>query len=132
MDFWVINHSWESFKRTKEYCGFQSETERNKIKVGDKLAYFGNGIVFGIFEVTALPNDEFKGWEKSYSFQVKIKPLSIPNNPTTRGVLATPLKNKIDLQKSKGASANLVEITEQEFSQIVKAIEAVQKELKFA
>ncbi len=115
-----------------QYCGFQSEAERNKIKVGDKLPYFGNGIVFGVFEVTALPENEFSSWEKSYPFQVKIKPLSIPNNPTTRGVLATPLKNKIDLQKIKGGLSNLVELTEQEFNQISKAIETGQKELKFA
>ena len=132
MSFWFVHHSWESFKRTKEYCGFQSEAERNKIKVGDKLAYFGNGIVFGVFEVTALPENEFNGWEKCYPFQVKIKPLPVPNNPTTRGVLATPLKNKIDLQKAKGASANLVELTEAEFNQISKAIETGQKELRFS
>src|SRR3989344_9086083 len=131
MSFWVVNHSWESFRRTQEYCGFQSETERNRIKLGDKVAYFGNGILFGIFEVIGLPENEFKSWEKSYPFQVKIKPLPIPNNPTTRGVLATPLKNKIDLQKAKGASANLIELTEQEFAQIQKSIEQGQKELKF-
>jgi len=49
--------------------------------------------------------------------------LPIPNNPTTRGVLATRLKNKIDLQKAKGISANLVELTEQEFTKIQRAIE---------
>lgn len=53
--FWLVNHSWESFKRTKEYCGFVSETERNKIKVGDRIVYFGNSLVFGLFEVVALP-----------------------------------------------------------------------------
>ena len=132
MNYWLVHHSWESFKRTKEYCGFQSETERNKIKVGDMLVYFGNGIVFGVFEVMSLSENEFNGWEKSYPFQVKIKPLPLPNNPTTRGVLATPLKNKIDLQKTKGGSSNLVELNEPEFSQISKAIETEQKELKFS
>ena len=85
-----------------------------------------------MFEVTALPENEFKDWEKSYPFQVKIKPLPIPNNPTTRGVLATPLKNKIDLQKVKGGSSNLVELTEHEFAQISRAIEQGQKELRFS
>lgn len=55
MKYWLVHHSWESFKATKEYCGFKSEEERNKITVGDKVVYFGQSLVFGVFDVIALP-----------------------------------------------------------------------------
>ena len=28
MIFWLVNHSWESFKRTQEYCWFMSLAEQ--------------------------------------------------------------------------------------------------------
>ncbi|MDP2974551.1 MAG: hypothetical protein Q8N60_05865, partial [Candidatus Diapherotrites archaeon] len=94
MAYWLVNHSWESFRRTQEYCGFQSEAERNKIQIGDKVVYFGQGIVFGVFEVVALPDNEFKGWQKPYPCQVKLKPIAIAKG----GLLAKPLESKILLQ----------------------------------
>jgi len=125
--FWLVNHSWESFKRTREYCGFLSEAERNKISFGDKIVYFGQGIVFGLFEAIDLPDNEFKGWQKHYPFQVKLKPIII----SKKGLIAKPLQDKIYLQKTEGKSVNLVELTEKEFNQIKKAIENEEKELKF-
>ena len=127
MSFWLVNHSWESFKRTQEYCGFISEAERNKIKVGDKIAYFVNGIIFGLFEATALPDNEFKGWQKPYKYQVKLNAVAI----TKTGLLAKPLESKILMQKSSGGSSNLVELSEIEFAQIKNAIEENQKQLVF-
>lgn len=127
MSFWLINHSWESFRRTQEYCGFQSETERNNIKIGDKLTYFGNGLVFGLFEVIALPENEFKGWQKPYVYQVKLNPILIAKG----GLTAKPLESKILMKKSEGGSPNLVELTENEFKQIKQAIETEQKQLIF-
>ena len=128
MVFWLINHSWESFKRTQEYCGFQSEAERNKISISDSIVYFGQGIVFGLFEVIALPDNEFKGWQKPYGFQVKLKPITIVKG----GLMVKPLESKILLQKSEGNSSNLVELSESEFNQIKQAIGQGQKELKFS
>jgi len=126
MKFWIVNHSWESFKATKEYCGFISETERNKINVGDKIAYYGQGIVFGTFEVDALVENEFK-WKKQYHFQVKLIPLTLAKG----GLLAKPIESKILLQKSKGGSLNLLEINESEFIQIQQSIDKRRKELVF-
>ena len=127
MSFWLVNHSWESFKRTAEYCGFQSEVERNKITLSDSVVYFGQGIVFGVFEVVALPDNEFKGWQKPYAFQVKLKSISIAKG----GLMAKPVQDKIQAQKAQGGSSNLVELTENEFNQIRQAIETGQKTLQF-
>ncbi|MDO8427737.1 MAG: hypothetical protein Q7S92_00820, partial [Candidatus Diapherotrites archaeon] len=118
MKYWLVNHSWESFRRTQEYCGFISEEERNKIQVGNKIVYFGQAIVFGLFEVIELPDNEFKGWQKSYPFQVKLKSILIPKG----GLLAKVLESKLLLQKSEGGSSNLVELSEIEFDQIKLAI----------
>jgi len=127
MAFWLVNHSWESFKTTKEYCGFVSEAERNRIAVGDRIVYFGQSIVFGIFEAVALPVDEFRGWKKSYPFQVKLKPIVLAQG----GLIAKVLESKILMQKSSGGSPNLLELNEQEFNKIKEAIEMKKKELVF-
>ena len=125
--FWLVNHSWESFKRTQEYCGFISEQERNKIKVGDKIVYFGQGIVFGLFEAIDLPENEFRDWQKPYAFQVRLKPILI----SKKGLITKPLQSKIQLQKMKGSASLIVELTENEFNQIKKTMENNEKELKF-
>ena len=128
MSNWVINHSWESFRRTREYCGFVSEAERNKIKLGDKIVYYGNKMVFGLFEAIALPENEFRGWQKPYPYQVKLKQITLPKNE----LIAKPLESKILFQKSNDGSSNLVELTDIEFDKILKAIEQGQKELNFS
>jgi len=128
MSFWLVNHSWESFRRTQEYCGFMNPAERGKVRIGDKIAYFGNGMVFGLFEAIAFLDNEFKGWEKSYPFQVKIKPIVIAKG----GLMAKPLQDKIQIQKAQGGSSNLVELSEIEFNQIKEAIEKGEKELRFS
>jgi hypothetical protein len=128
MQYWLVNHSWDSFKRTQEYCGFISESERNKIAIGDRLVYFGQGLVFGLFEAASLPENEFKGWQKQYSFQVKLKLILLAKG----GLKAKVLESKILLQKSADGSGNLVELTETEFNQIKQAIETGQKELNFS
>lgn len=127
MKHWLVNHSWESFKRTKEYCGFQLESERDKIVVGDKIVYFGQSLVFGIFEAVTLRDNEFKGWKKPYAFQVKLKPIVL----ATGGLIAKPLEQKISLQKAAGGSPNLLELSEEEFNKIKVAIEQKQKILVF-
>ncbi len=127
MVFWLVNHSWESFKATKDYCGFQLESERNKIAIGDKIVYFGNGLVFGIFEVIALPNAEFMGWKKTYHFQIKLKPIVIAEG----GLIAKVLQSRILVQKSLGGSPNLSELTQKEFYEVKRAIEEKKKEVVF-
>ena len=127
MNYWLINHSWESFRRTQEYCGFMKEAERDKINIEDKIVYFGNSLVLGLFEAINLPNNEFNGWEKKYPYQVKLKPILIAKG----GLLAKPLESKILMQKADGGSSNIVELTENEFNQIRQAIENGKKELKF-
>ena len=127
MAFWLINHSWESFKATKEYCGFVSEAERDRIAIGDRIVYFGQSLVFGIFEAVALPVDEFRGWKKSYPFQVKLKPIVLAQG----GLIAKLLESKIVLQKSSGGSPNLLELNEQEFNKIKQACEFGKKRLSF-
>ncbi len=127
MKFWLINHSWESFKATKEYCGFISEAERDRIAIGDRIVYFGQSLVFGIFEAVALPVDEFRGWKKSYPFQVKLKPIVLAQG----GLIAKLLESKIVLQKSSGGSPNLLELNEQEFNKIKQACEFGKKRLSF-
>jgi hypothetical protein len=96
--------------------------ERDKVSVGDRVVYYGNGLVFGVFEVVGMVDNQFKGWQKTYPFQLKIQPLEIPNNPIKRGILAKPLADKISLQKAKSGSPNLIELSETEFEQIISAI----------
>jgi len=114
MNCWLVNHSWESFRRTKEYCGFINESERDKISPEDKIVYFGNGIVFGVFEAEKLVDNEFKDWQKGYQYQVKLKPIAL----SEKGLLAKQLESKILLQKSSGGSPNLVEISETNYKDI--------------
>ena len=127
MKCWLINHSWDSFRRTREYCGFISPTEQQRIKVSDGVVYFGQGLVFGIFEAIALVENEFKGWAKPYPFQVKLKQIVIAE----KGLIAKPLESKILLQKSAGGSPNILELNEKEFNQILKAIKENKKQLTF-
>ncbi len=129
MKYWLVNHSWESFRRTQEYCGFMSPAEQEKVKVGDGIVYFGQGLVFGVFEAIALVENEFNGWEKKYPFQVKIKPLEIPNNPVPKGIIAKSLQSKIGLAKMEGKSSNIVELSEEEFEQVKQAISEGEKEI---
>ena len=85
-------------------------------------------MVFGLFEAIALPENEFRGWQKPYPYQVKLKQITLPKNE----LIAKPLESKILIQKSNGGSSNLVELTDIEFDKILKAIEQGQKELNFS
>jgi len=127
MNFWLVNHSWQAFKATQEYCGFVTREERNKIQVGDKIVYFGQGLVFGVFEVIKLVENEFNDWKRSYHFQIKLNPIVISEGD----LIAKPLESKILLQKSTGGSPNLLELTEVEFNQIEQVIKEKQKQLVF-
>lgn len=127
MKFWLVNHSWESFKSTKEYAGFLSESERNKISKGDKIVYFGQGIVFGLFEVSGLVSMEYKYWKHVYPHQIRLKLIKLAEG----GLAAKPLQDKIRIQKASGGSSNLLELSEQEYNKIKEAIESNKKELVF-
>jgi hypothetical protein len=86
-------------------------------------------LVFGVFEAVALVENEFNGWEKKYPFQVKIKPLEIPNNPVPKGIMAKVLQSKIGLAKMEVKSSNIVELSKEEFEQIKQAVSEGEKEL---
>ena len=119
MNHYLINHSWDSYMRTKEYCGFMFEDERNLINLGDIVVYFGQGIVFGIFEAIDLVDNEFNGWKKKYPYQVKLKPIVL----SQRGLIAKQLQDKFLLLKEDNKYKNLVELTEDEYILIKTAIE---------
>lgn len=125
MKIYLINHSWESYMRTKEYCGFMSEEERDQISVGDKVVYFGQGIVFGVFEAIELVNDEFNGWKKKYPYQIKLKEIMVINN----GVLARQLQDKFKILKEDNKYNNLVELSDDEFKIIIQSINENKKEV---
>lgn len=136
MKYYLINHSWESYMKTKEYCGFMSEEERNLISSGDIIVYFGQGIVFGVFEAIELVNDEFNGWKKKYPYQVKLKPILL----SQKGLIAKQLQDKFTLLKDKSRSfprvsseetlyQNLVELSENEYSLIFNGITDGKKEI---
>ncbi len=127
MRFWLVNHSWVSFQKTSEYCGFKSPSDQEKVIVGDMIVYFGQNLVLGVFEAVALVKNEFNGWGKKYPYQVKLKLIAIAKG----GLIAKNLESKILMQKSEGGSPTIVELTEIEFNQIKTAIETGQKELIF-
>lgn len=127
MKYYLINHSWESYMKTKEYCGFIDESERDLVKIGDIIVYFGQGIVFGIFEADSLVNNEFNGWKKRYPFQIKLKPILLSN----KGILAKQLSEKFLLLREENKYKNLVELTKEEYNLIKKGIEEGKKEIYF-
>lgn len=133
---YLINHSWDSYMRTKEYCGFISEEERDQISLGDIIVYFGQGIVFGLFEATDLVYNEFNGWKKKYPYQVKLKPILL----SSKGLIVKQLQDKFTLLKEKFRSfpkvsseetlyQNLVELTEEEHNLIKQGIVDGKKEI---
>ena len=122
--------------KTKEYCGFMCEDERNLITLGDIIVYYGQGIVFGIFEAEKLVNDEFNNWKKKYPYQVKLKPVLL----SPKGLIAKQLQDKFTLLKDKSRSfprvsseetlyQNLVELTENEYNLIFNGIKDGKKEI---
>ena len=136
MKIYLINHSWESYMKTKEYCGFMSEEERDQISVGDIVVYFGQGIVFGVFEAIELVNDEFNGWKKKYPYQVKLKPVLL----SPKGLIAKQLQDKFTLLKNNSRSfprvsseetlyQNLVELSENEYNILFNGITEGKKEI---
>jgi len=125
MKYYLINHSWESYMKTKEYCGFMCEEERDLITPGDIIVYYGQGIVFGIFEAEKLVNDEFNNWKKKYPYQVKLKPVLL----SQKGLVAKQLQDKFTLLKEDNRYQNLVELTEEEHNLIKQGIIAEKKEI---
>ena len=64
--YYLINYSWESFQKTKEYCGFVNQEERDIVNIDDIIVYFGQGVVFGIFKAIEKPDNAFTSWKKPY------------------------------------------------------------------
>jgi hypothetical protein len=111
--------------RTKEYCGFMFEDEQKTINKGDIVVYFGQGIIFGIFEAIDLVNNEYNGWKKKYPYQVKLKPLLL----SQKGLIAKQLQEKFIMLREENKLSNIVELTENEYNLIKKSIEEGRKEL---
>ena len=102
-----------------------SEEERDQISVGDIVVYFGQGIVFGIFEAIDLVNDEFNGWKKKYPYQVKLKPVLL----SPKGLIVKQLSDKFLMLKEDNNYKNLVELTENEYNLIKQGIVDGKKEI---
>jgi len=122
--------------KTKEYCGFINKDERDLISIGDLVVYFGQGVVFGIFEVIDLVDDEFNGWKKKYPYQAKLKPMLL----SSKGLIAKQLQDKFTLLKNNSRSfprvsseetlyQNLVELNENEYDLIFNGITEGKKEI---
>ena len=122
VNYWLVNHNWLSFSQTKEYCGFRFEFEQKKIQPSDKIIYFGDGFVLGLFEAVELVKDKFNGWNKKYPYQVRIRQLELPNNPPKDGLQVDWLKTKFMLKKDEGGSANPMPLTEKEFEDVANAV----------
>jgi len=122
VNYWLVNHNWLSFSQTREYCGFRSDFEQKKIHPSDKIVYFGDGLVLGLFEAVELVKNKFNGWSGHYPYQVRIKTLDLPNNPPKSELRIDWLKTKFMLRKDEGGSANLMSLTEKEFEEIVHTV----------
>ncbi len=126
MKYYLINHSWESFQKTKEYCGFVNKEERDIVNIGDTIIYFGQGVVFGIFKIVKLVDDEYNGWKKPYSYQIKLSPILL----SPRGLGAKQLQDKFKLLREDNTYRNIIELTENEYNLIKQGIEENKKEIK--
>ncbi|HLC79469.1 MAG TPA: hypothetical protein VJG83_03480 [archaeon] len=127
MNYFVVVIAWDDYKKTLEYVGFSSEMEMKIISLGDRVVYFSEGLIAGIFEAESFCKNEFSGWQKELPFQIKLRPLLVPE----KDFIARPLKYKVQLEKSIPPSSSLYKLSEQEFSKISLGISQKKKELVF-
>ena len=125
MNRWLYNHSWDDYKKTTAVIGFATDSERRLIARGDKIVYFGNGLVAGIFEAADFVQNQFSGWSEPRPLQVKLNPQNIPS----ADLVAKPLRYKVSLESPIPGSKNLYLLSEQEFNKIELAILEKKKEL---
>lgn len=95
----------------------------------DKIVYFGDGFILGVFTADELCENVFDGWHKNYPYQVRTKPLPIPNNPIKQGIRCEQFKARLQILRMEGKSWNILQLTEAEFNQVLKGIEGNIKEL---
>lgn len=126
MKYYIINHSFDSYVKTKEYCGFINKDERNIVTTGDYIIYFGQGVIFGIFEAIDLVDNKFNNWKGSYPYQIKLKPIYL----SQRGVLAKSFSEKFKLLREDNQYRNIVELNEDEYILIKNSILENKKEIK--
>ncbi|MDD3178336.1 MAG: hypothetical protein PHR26_02345 [Candidatus ainarchaeum sp.] len=126
MKYYIINHSFDSYVKTKEYCGFINKDERNIVNIGDYIIYFGQGVIFGIFEAIDLVDNEFNNWKGNYPYQIKLKPIYL----SQRGILAKTFSEKFKLLREDNQYRNIVELNEDEYILIKNSILENKKEIK--
>ncbi len=127
MKHYLINHSWESFVKTKEYCGFIDKNERDLVNLDDIIVYYGQGVIFGTFKVIKKVDDEFTSWKKPYPYQIKLSLLFLSN----KGLGARSLQERFKIAKEDHTYSNIIELSEEEYNKIKQAIEDGIKEIKF-
>ncbi len=125
MNYWIINHSWDSFVKTKEYCGFINKDERDLIHIDANIIYYGQGVIFGLFKVIDLVNNEFNGWKKAYPYQIKISSIMV----SERGLVAKQFQERFMLLREDNEYQNLIKLTENEFNLIKRSLENKDKTL---
>ena len=127
MKFWLCDHSWEDYKKTTSFVGFESKEEFSALSLGDRIVYSGNGLVAGIFEAEGFAGNEYSGWQSSRPFQVRLKPLNIPQVD----LVAKPLRYKVRLEKPFAGKGSLYRLSEQEYKKIELAILEGKRELVY-
>jgi len=126
MKTWMFNGSLDDWAATREGCGFASAQELEPVSDGDKIIYFCNGLILGIFEAEKIAGAGFAAL-KGKPYQVKLQKILIPQ----KGLVASPLHYKISLQKHAKGSPTLWEISEWECNKIMQALREGNRELMF-
>ncbi len=126
MKIWMLNASLEDWEATRDYCGFGSEQERSPISAGDRIIYFCNGLIVGVFEAGKTVESEFSGL-KERQFQVKLRKILVPEN----GLVASPLHYRTRLQPHAPLSPSLWGVSAREYEKIMQALAEGKKELVF-
>ncbi len=123
--YFLVTHPWEQYRKTLEYLCFESEGERKPLSQGDLVVYCSSGLVAGIFEVEKFVEKEFTGSADCGEFQVKIKPVALPE----KDLVARPFRYKESLEKPIEGSPRIFPVNTQDFGKTLIAIREKKKEL---
>ena len=126
MKNWMLCGALDEWGASREYCGFRTRTERATVALGDRIIYFCNGLVVGVFGAGKFVENESAGLRQK-PFQIRLKEIALPQH----GLVAGPLHYKTSLQKHVQGSPTLWEISEWEYNKIMQALSEGHKELMF-